>query len=267
MALLFVNNGATRVDLGANATALRDHDAGTILVRAFPTTYPPASFRFMYDSNGGGTASRRFDIGGAGGTVGPRLIIQRDSGSGNMEASVLQANMTHTAVNTWCDWAVTWNLNGADADQHLYGGNLANAFTEVGTYNAQTAGSGTIDTEDPTINPMIGVAGNVLNRGFPGRIAWLLIWSRQLSLGELRAQQHRPHVTAGCVGFWMLWGTGTQPDLSGHLNNGTVTDATAAPHPPMAPPFGRTAGWRGAFTAAATGISIPVVYHHRQRNF
>lgn len=249
MALTFVNNSSDEVSLGASATVLRDIDAGTILVRAMPTTYPPASFRFMYDSNGGGTASRRFDIGGVGGTLGPRLIIQQ--GAGNMEVSVAQANMPHTAVNTWCDWAATWNLLGADADQHLYGGNLSNAFTEVGTYNAQLAGGGVPDTESTAINPLIGGNGGGVDRAFPGAIAWFLFWNRQLSLGELRAQQHRPHMTAGCVGFWHLWGTGTQPDLSGHLNNGTVTGATASAHPPMGVPFGRMAGWRGAFTAAA----------------
>jgi len=246
MALTFVDDSADGVDLGASATALRDITAGAILVWAYPTAYPPASFRYMYVSNQE-AGSRTFDIGGSGGTLGPRFILDRDTS--NLGIGATTANTPHSAVNTWNCWAATWNTAGADTDQHVYGGNLTNALTEVTTYALQTAGSGTVQTEDPTRNPVIGGLGTGFIRGFPGRIAVVMIFNRQPSLGELKAQQFNPHVVSGCVGYWNFWGTGTQPDFSGHGNNGTVTGATASAHVPLRAPFAVWDGWRGAFTA------------------
>jgi hypothetical protein len=257
MALTFVDNASNVVQLGTSAH-LRDITAGTMIVRAFPTTYPPASFRYIYRSNDGGGGNRTFDIGGSGGTLGPRFIIERTTS--NLGIGATTANTPHSAVNTWCDWAATWDLNGADTDQHMYGGNLSNPFTEVTTYAAalQVVGSGT-STESTSADPTIGGMALGQLRGFPGPIAWFLFFNRQLSIGELRALQHRPYKTADCIGFWHLYGTGTQPDLSGHLDNGTVTGATASAHPQMGVPFGRAAGWRGAFTAAAAAAINPAL--------
>jgi hypothetical protein len=253
MALTFVDNSSDEVQL-SSANGLRDIEDGTIIARVFQAS-TPASFRYIYRANDGG-GNRLFDVGGSGGTLGPRLGIER--ATAGLGVSATPANTPHFALNTWCDFAVTWTFSGADADQHLYGGNLSNPFTEVTTYASQVAGSGS-GTEDNSVAPQIGGMFDTGLRGFPGRIAWVLIFNRQLSLGELRQLQHRPRVVSGCVGFWHLWGTGTQPDLSGHLNNGTVTGATASGHPPMGVPFGRAAGWRGAFTAAAAAAINPAL--------
>jgi hypothetical protein len=256
MALTFVDNSSDEVQL-SSANGLRDIEAGTYLARVFQTS-TPASFRYIYRANEGG-GNRTFDVGGSGGTLGPRLGIER--AIAGLGVSATPANTPHFALNTWCDFAVTWDFAGADTDQHLYGGNLSNPFTEATTYASQVAGSGTA-TESTAANPQIGGMFDTGLRAFPGRIAWLLIFNRQLSLGELRALQHRPYKTADCVGFWHLYGTGTQQDLSGHLNNGTVTGATASAHPPMGIPFGRVGGWRGAFTAA---VGKPWYYYANQQ--
>lgn len=248
MALLFANGSGDHVDLGTSAF-LRGFTAGTILARVFPTTYPPASNRYLYCANQG-VGFRNLDVGGGGGTLGPRFFLDR--ATVDLNVSVLPSNLPHNGVNTWQDWAVVFNTAGADGDQHMYGGNPANSLTEVTTYNLQLAGTGAVNAESTAENPRIGSLSDAAG-GFPGAIAWFLFWNRTLSLAELLSHQHRPHGSPGLMGYWnFLWPAGsTQPDLSGRGGPGTVTGATAYAHAPMGIPFGGAAGWRGAFTAAA----------------
>ena len=117
----------------------------------------------------------------------------------------------------------------------------------------RTVGSGTYGSdaaEDACI-------GNKANDGTPfiGRIAVTLLWNRALTLGELIDQQYNPHATSGCVGYWWLHGTGTQPDLSGNANTGTVTGCAVADHVPLRPPFGTDVEFTATPPAAATQFS------------
>ena len=139
-------------------------------------------------------------------------------------------------VDEWSFVGVSFDTAGVDGDQHLYHGTLTKLVAETG-YAAQQVGTGAI--QDLTGNTFYGGwQGQIADGYWDGKVAWIAAWTRQLSLGEIKAQQFRPHVTSGCLLFSHYHGTGTQPDLSGNGNNGTVTGALVTNHVPLAPPFG-----------------------------
>lgn len=141
--------------------------------------------------------------------------------------------------NQWWFAAGAVDLNAALGSQHLYIGDLNTSVAEVGTYLAgNTVGSGTFSS-NASVDQILGNRDNGSVQMI-GRIAFAAIWNRQLSAGEIQAQQFKPHVTSGCVGFWILGynGTTSVPDWSGNGNNGaTVTGATVGDHVPLKAPF------------------------------
>lgn len=110
----------------------------------------------------------------------------------------------------------------------------ANSTVTEATYASRTVGSGATQT---TVTAL--VVGN--RSASPFNVAWqgtisTLIWhNARLTQAELNVWAERPQPLAGTTRLFMElgWaGTGTQGDLSGNGNNGTVTGATAANHAP-----------------------------------
>ena len=95
--------------------------------------------------------------------------------------------------------------------------------------------------------------------GFVGDLSYALYLNRRLTLAEIRDLQyrllfHRFTEAKAAYHFGLHAGTGSQPDISGGGNTGTVVgSATLADHVPLGPPFAFSRGWRGAFTVAAGG--------------
>lgn len=151
----------------------------------------------------------------------------------------VSGDLSLLAVDEWNCLAYVHDTGGADGDQQIYEGNLTNLLTEVGSYGTQVVGAGT--PGDNSANNLI--IGNRENdgRNFDGIIAFIAQWNRVLTLAELRQQQWHPFPTSGCV-LWMQLGflppgTGTQLDLSGNGNNGTVTGAAKGEHTPISIPM------------------------------
>ena len=92
-----------------------------------------------------------------------------------------------------------------------------------------------------------------------GRMGFFHVISSELTLNQIIAQQYRPHVRSDSQVFMHLGfnGTGTQPDLTGKGNNGTVTGAVVADHVPLGPPFGFDIPWAPVAVAAAAGSFPP----------
>lgn len=158
------------------------------------------------------------------------------------------------AANAWQFFGFAANSAGAATDQKIFYGTLSAAVAEVGSYASQSVGSGAV-VADAAYNQ--GIGNGIPAQAFWGssmRIAWVGQWNRVLTLGEIQAQQFRPHVTAGCVGFYHLGfaGTGTQPDWSGNGNAGTVTGAAVADHVPLGPLFGFDVPPAGSSVVAAS---------------
>ena len=96
--------------------------------------------------------------------------------------------------------------------------------------------------------------GGTDSKAFPGSIALFGLLNRVASQQEIVSLQFNPRVVSGTKVFMPLgWnGTGTQPDLSGNGNSGTVTGATVAAHVPLRPLFGVHTVVRVAAAVAAT---------------
>jgi hypothetical protein len=246
MALDFTNNVSDRIECGT-AASVSDITKGTIISWVYPTA-SPAALSILMDKRSTGAAGYRF--------------FRYDSAE-KLEFSLDRATDLNVAsknkyitLNAWQFIALTFDTAGVDGDQALFRGTLTADVTECALYSAQTVG------EDP---PVSDAADSNLHVGsslhdlysWRGRIAVFAIFSGViLTLAQLKEQQFRPHITGDCVLFLLpgLHGTGTQPDLSGTGNDGTVTGATVAPHVPLFHPFGSDIGLPYTVTIAGAEI-------------
>jgi hypothetical protein len=159
------------------------------------------------------------------------------------------------SANAWLFIAVAYNTSVAP---QIYTGTLTTSAAEV-SYNSQDAGSGATGDNNAN-NQFVGAFGAGTTGNPNADIAWVGIWNRKLSSGEIAAQQFRPRVTSGSVLFthYGYNGLSTQPDWSGNGNNGTVTGTPpgAADHVPLGPFFGADVGYVPYVVAAPAGGSI-----------
>lgn len=247
MALYFGGASSHRVDCGSGtATASVNLTTGTMIAWVYMNS----------------VADGRFAARGLFGTSDPSwwasgvnqvdVFINRATAGLNVNAT--SANLPGFGSGKWSLIAATWNTGGVDADQHLYSGDLTTLADEASAYATRTVGSGTVSNNSS--RPLI--LGNAANNALalPGRLHTIQFYNRQLSLAEIRSWQFQPRNLTGCVGHWRLGdsGTGTQRDLSGNRNNGTVTGATLANNPPL-PRWRRRGAIYVPASAAPTEIS------------
>lgn len=201
----------------------------------------PSGFGFLVDPELGTEGTLRCNF--------YRATTTADSISGSSDV---------VPLNTWTFVAATYAPGTAPK---LFIGSLTSQVAEVSAYGRQIAGAGAY-LSDAAASLYVGNLQRTTSVDFNGRIARAGVWNRELSLGELQALQHSWVKTAGCVLLTDYHGTGTQPDLSGSGNNGTVTLATAADHVPLklawqrapAPTFAVTAGGVSAAALSASGV-------------
>lgn len=236
MSLDFSGGVSDLVNHGSDSS-LDNVYVGTILMWLYPHTAFVDNERYL--AKGGG---RKFI-----GTKGTAGNFEFEIGRAALSLAMYGDEVDVMSLNTWHVVAAVWDSGGSNSDQKLYLGSLTETIAELSGYSRQRVGSGAED-DNAAYDLAIGnsEAGNL---NFSGRIAVAAMWNRQLSLGELRAQQFRPHVTNGCVLFVRCgWnGTGTQPDWSGKKNHGTLEGSPdVAPHVPLPKAF-------------ASPLSIPIV--------
>ena len=223
MSLLFDGGDADKVDLGTDASLELDTVA-TILLWTRPTVLPDSTLRFLFSK--GPVATNDIAFNSSGGIN--ALVMQRDRATTNSSCQADWSNVPHASANTWMFLAGQYDANGSDADQRIFGGNLTNPADEVSTYVSQAVGSGALSS----LSGLSAQIGNTDSGSFswPGEIAWVYVWNRILSLSEIRFQQFRPAFDTGCVLLMHCGGpgngVGTQVDLSGQGNDGTITGAT-----------------------------------------
>lgn len=248
MSLIFGGATSDVVSVAA-ATSINSLATKTVLLWVYVTTI--TTNKFFWGKNTGNF----FSLSGTTGNI--RVGADRAT----TDSSYI-TNTTPIAVNTWTCIAFTYD-NVATPPIHIYTGTVLPLIEA--TYGTATDGSGAVVSD--ASNAMLWGNRSVIDAAIQGRIAVGMFWNRVLTLGELRAQQFNPHMTAGCVDF-KIFGfndVSTQPDYSGNLNVGTVTGATVGPHAPLPPAFGFSGGWLGNFTAAvAAGGTIlrQMMAHH-----
>lgn len=224
MGLLFADNTTDEVIYGS-AASLDDLTTPSFLAWIKPTNNSN-SFR---NWGGKGTNLDFFRRG----VDGTRLAVQRVYSGTDPIVEIATGNMTTgwNFVAFTMDWAVSNKAYWGDLST-VVSDKSANAALSTGTLTSDAASNFTLGSNQ----------GAGANAAAPYNIAWFGVWNRILTLGELKDQQYRPHVTSGCVLFTHLGFNGTTscPDWSGKVNNGaTVTGATQAAHVPLGRPFFR----------------------------
>lgn len=151
-------------------------------------------------------------------------LIQRATTDLQVRSSVPVA-----ILNKWCFAVFTWDIAGANTDQHVYYGDMSNALQEA-TYSIQQVGSGA-QKDDSANSVGIGnfatpAAGQFYDGGNDREMHWAGLWNKQLTIQEL--EQIRKETMQGLAKpkgavLYMYLGRdiGTQQDLSGNNLHGT----------------------------------------------
>lgn len=222
MALTF-NANTEKVEHG---TGIEFGDPSTLLMWFKPTTVSAANRSLVQQTSAGVGISflNNGETGGAG-----RLNSQiRYSGS---DAAAVSANST-IVVDVWN--CVVIVVDSADS-QHVrfYRGDLSTPLAEA-SYSSTANSTGTIDGQGGPFRVGSNIAAS---QNCASDIATIMFWgSTALTLAQMQMHQFRSYPqVAGCELFVQYgWqGVGTQVDYTGTGNNGTVTGATVADHPPI----------------------------------
>ena len=149
------------------------------------------------------------------------------------------SNTNTLTTSTWTFVALTVASSLNASDVHIYKGEGLTALAEVSGYGTSTDAVGVYNTDAAT-SLTIG-NNNVGTLPFLGKLCELRLFNSVLSLTELEGIRTR---SAGLDKTARLnapyWGFSPEPDLSGNVNNGTLTGTTVVGHAPV----GRYAPYR-----------------------
>ncbi len=229
--LLISSNGC--INFGS-AASLNNRHPYTFLIWVYRTGTIFAGGRF-YGKGSAATQQEQFAYNGTSGNV--RIIRTR----AGVDLQYVTNDTPMDTANKWMFLAATVNTgNAAGQRGNIYHGDLMSLAVES-TYGTATDGDASNDSQAAD-NFMVGHDNSCSGSNTPQRIAYVQYIARELTLGEIRSLQFHPRVVAGTVLLSHLGfnGVGTQADLSGSKNNGTVTNsaATTSPHVPLRSPFG-----------------------------
>ena len=184
-----------------------------------------------------------------GGTVG--LEMARIRSTTNMQVTASWSNFANMGSAKHIFVCAQHSSTGAATDQKLLVGDQDSPPAEPSSYILQRTGVGTL-VSDASSNMIFGGTGSTWN--LDGTISWVGVYNKLLSTAEIFQQWRQPKTGMNCVLFAHLGlaGTGTQNDLSGNGNNGTVTSATKDTHAPInLYPRPQRIWWKEAAAAAA----------------
>lgn len=182
---------------------------------------------------GKGTATDGWtmQIAGAGTYDNENVLIAIRNGSNTFGHTTVADLMV---AGTWAHWCAVYNGAGVGNSGRLqfYFDGIQQTLTYVGTIPA-TCGS--------TSSSFL--VGNAFESYFDGTVAEVVIYNAALSLPEisdLRYKDPRRIRFDNLIGYWHLGGNRSfERDVSRNRNDGVVTGATTANHPPAVPfPYG-----------------------------
>jgi len=221
-------NGTTHVVNHGSAASLDDIDAFTALL--WVQTDQTGDVDFMLLTKGSNVGPRF--------AMNPAFAITAEMPRATdylvINGSI--GNFASWGANKWVFLAVSMDIAGVDGDQMILCGDLNTIATEPSSYASQDVGSGA-SSDDSAGDMNIGRLAD--GNRWIGEIASIMIFDTNFSVAEIQAQQFNPIPIKKPVlhTHYGFNGTGSQIDLSGNGNNGTVTGATVADHVPLRPPF------------------------------
>lgn len=232
MSLNFGGAATDRMACGTD-TSLENLDPVTIVGWIRPETQPSVITTIVWQKGVSFPNAQFVQLVGSSGRFG--LLSQRSANSCAVTATY--GNYAAWGTNKWLFFACQTDTTNV-ANCRSFVGDASTLAAQPSSYAVQQVGSGTVFNNAGAVAYM----GNksTFDVPFDGDIAFLGIWDRILSTGEINDQQFFPHKTSGCVYFNYpgFAGNGTQPDWSGNsANNGSVTGATVSTGAPIAMPF------------------------------
>lgn len=182
-----------------------------------------------------------------------RCIRQRST---NIQVLANASDFSVHGLNKDLFFVSTWNTTGSASDQKLLLGDRSTPAAEPSSYVTQELGSGA--TNDDSAIPL-SVGGDSGGRSLDGRISYVQIIRAALTDAEIHKIQFSPlyasrHPSAELFvpDYGISNGTGTQRDLSGNGNDGTVTGAVVGDHVPRP----MIASSRSMFFVSTVGASL-----------
>lgn len=243
--LVFGAATSDRVDCG-NDSSISDLTTGTVLVMEYPTTL--TNSRVLISKYRGATTEGWQLNNKASGDGG---LLQNELTRATTPAAFVASSLNRS-VNNWYCSAMTWD-HAASPVSHFYTG-LHNVAMAETTYSTQQDGAGAFGL-DAARSLFIGNRDTATpNQAYRGTIAVAAVYNRVLSLAECEEWRLRPSgsIGSGGVVFIVLGrygATGTQSDLTGTGNDGTITGCTASGvQLPLS--------WRNQLVGAGAGRSL-----------
>lgn len=259
MALLFGAATTDRVNHGSNAVLDNiGRAAAGMTVWLWLRRTSDGNNQHIITKDGAGVTGFNLSVTNTGGEGSPRFIVWHDVTHADYRA------VPALPLDTDVFLAATF-LASAAQDISIYAGSLTATVAEL-SYNATQNAAGTAK-EDATIDLYVGNLPRSTTLPFKGRISRVGIVNRALTLGELRTIQFaslRQCNISGTILLCDYHGTGTQPDLSGEVNNGTVTGASIANHVPLKQPY-PSEEWLPYVVAAGGASKVPVFMNDYRR--
>lgn len=239
MALTFPTTGDRLT--GAASASLATFAQGTIVGSLYPTS--SAAVQTIFTMHNGVTVGILLRIPT---TLRLAGVVLRGTSNVDVEA----ANST-IVLNEWNDIAFSWDAaSTTNTDQHMYRGSPTVQIAEASYSATRNAGSGTVQ-DFSAYTPRVGATATATTPFLNGRIGWLQLYNRQLTLAEIQSIQFKPRALAGCKAWWSLGlhGVATAVDFSGNGNTLTATGTpTLGDNRPRPFLFGR--GMAVPYTAA-----------------
>lgn len=235
MSLVYTGGDTDRVDHGSDAS-LDNINTMTALAWVFIETETANNVVEVVAHKGVGPTpeSAYLQWAKTSNTARYRVVKQRETS--NLQVLADASAFSVHGLNKDLFFVSTWNTTGSNSDQKIYLGDRSTPAAEPSSYVTQEAGSGaaTNDAADP-----LSVGGDSGGRSLDGRISYIQIISVALTEAEIHKIQFSPlyasrHSSAVLFvpDYGISNGTGTQRDLSGNGNDGTVTGAVVGEHVP-----------------------------------
>jgi hypothetical protein len=189
MALDFTGGDSDVVNHGSD-TSLDDLQTWTKIFWVSQDSW--SGYRHLFQKNAGvSNQDKQIEVNGDSGNGSVRAVIRRSGPNDTLEVSSFFASLS-----TWYFVVITYDAAASSGQRiTLFRGTLTSTVSQT---NQGGTGTGTVVDASADLHVGNGYSGSA---SIDGKVAFFGHWNKVLTIGEIKAQQFRPHVTSGCVVF------------------------------------------------------------------